>query len=39
MALLMSLFSLEKPVRANPAPQQQVETPMATDERLEVPGW
>lgn len=22
-----------------PAPQQQVETPMATDERLEVPGW
>jgi hypothetical protein len=39
MALLMPLFPPEKSVSACPAPQQQVETPMATDERLESPGW
>ena len=39
MALLTLLSSFEKSAGANPAPQQQVETPMATDERLEVPGW
>lgn len=39
VSLLMPLSSLEKPPGAYPAPQQQVETPMATEERLEVPGW
>ena len=39
LALITSLAFLEKSAGADPAPQQQVETPMATDERLEVPGW
>jgi len=39
IALMMPLASLEKSAAASPAPQQQVETPMATDERLEAPGW
>lgn len=39
MALMALVSSFEKPAAANSAPQQQVETPMATDERLEVPGW
>src|SRR5215467_6945300 len=39
MALLTLLPSFEKSAGAHPAPQQQVETPMSTDERLEVPGW
>ena len=37
--LLMLLFSNEKSAPAYPAPQQQAETPMGTEERLEVPGW
>lgn len=39
MALLAQLCSLEGSAGASQPPQQQVETPMATDERLEVPGW
>src|SRR5690242_21251213 len=39
MALMIPFFSFEKPATAYPAPQQQAETPMATDERLEAPGW
>lgn len=39
MALMIPFFSFEKPANAYPAPQQLAETPMATDERLEAPGW
>ena len=39
MALMMPLSSLEKSATAYPGPQQQVETPMTTDERLQAPGW
>lgn len=39
MALMIPLSLLEKSASAYPAPQDQVETPMATDERLQAPGW
>ena len=39
IALFPLLASFEKSARAYPAPQQQVETPMDTEERLEAPGW
>lgn len=39
IALVTILSSFGKSAGAFPAPQRQVETPMATDERLEVPGW
>jgi Cytochrome c554 and c-prime len=39
LALLTLFASLQKSAGASPAPQQQIETPMATDERLEAPGW
>lgn len=39
MAVMMPFFFLEKSATAFPAPQQQAETPMATEERLETPGW
>lgn len=39
LALIIPLAFSEISAGAYPASQQQVETPMATDERLEVPGW
>ena len=39
LALIMPLFSLKNSANAHPAPQQQAETPMGTDERLDMPGW
>lgn len=39
LALMMSLSSVEKSATAYPAPQRQVEAPMTTDERLDLPGW
>lgn len=39
LALMVPLALLEKSLSAHPAQQQQVETPMATEERLEAPGW
>ena len=39
MALMIPFFAFEKPAIAYQAHQQQAETPMATEERLESPGW
>ena len=39
IAFIAPLALFEKSAGAYPPPQHQVETPMATDERLEVPGW
>jgi hypothetical protein len=39
LALIVPLCALEKSLSAYPERQQQVETPMATDERLEASGW
>jgi hypothetical protein len=39
LALIVPLCALEKSLSPYPEGQQQVETPMATDERLEVSGW
>lgn len=39
IALILLFSSLEKSATAHLAPQQQTETPMATDERLGTPGW
>lgn len=39
MAFLMAPSALEQAATSYPAPRRQAETPMATDERLEAPGW